>query len=359
MRIPICLFCNELKYSDDYSDLRAIETTTTCPFGTWNLNATTVAGGNGVGNAKDQLRWPNDLAIDNNQDIYVADTDNQRIQKWSAGSSSGITVFPTNGFPFSLPTALFLDQNKYLYISDDSNFRILKWAIDGSEAVRIVAGGNGSGDGLNQINSCHGIFVDNNSNVYVSDYYNHRVVKWIPGSSSGIVVAGGNEHGSELNQLFNPMGIFVTSDDVVYVADTLNHRIMKWVPDYLSGVIVAGENGSGSNLNQLKNPSSVSVDLYGNVYASDITNSRIMKWTPGAIDGTIMSSDLSGPFGLKFDKYNNLYVADRDNNRIQKFSFSSTSCNAGEQFMTTTTKQSVLKTMCIITLGFVSWRLIF
>ncbi|CAF1383119.1 unnamed protein product [Didymodactylos carnosus] len=162
----------------------------------------------------------NDLAIDNNQDIYVANTDNKRIQKWSVDSWSDITIFPTNDFPFSYPTALFLDQVKYLYIADDFNSRILKWAIDGTEVVRIVVGGNGS-----------------------------------------------------------------------YVADTLNHRIMKWVLDYLSGVAVDSENGSG--FKSVKEPSSVSVDLY----------------------------------------------------------------DAGERFMTTATKQSVLKTTFVITLGVVSWRL--
>jgi hypothetical protein len=43
----------------------------------------------------------------------------------------------------------------------------------------IVAGGNGEGDHLSQITCPTSIFVDQDDSVYVSDYNNHRVMKWV------------------------------------------------------------------------------------------------------------------------------------------------------------------------------------
>ncbi|CAF4692457.1 unnamed protein product, partial [Rotaria magnacalcarata] len=54
-----------------------------------------------------------------------------------------------------------------------------------------VAGGNGVGDGLNQLNQPFGIFVNENQTVYVADFANHRIVKWDRNASTGQLVAGG------------------------------------------------------------------------------------------------------------------------------------------------------------------------
>lgn len=54
----------------------------------------------------------------------------------------------------------------------------------------IVAGGNGRGFGLNQLNHSQHIFVDDDHAVYVSDRNNHRVIKWMENAKEGVVVAG-------------------------------------------------------------------------------------------------------------------------------------------------------------------------
>ena len=53
-----------------------------------------------------------------------------------------------------------------------------------------MAGGNGAGSGLNQLNQPYGIFLDSMKNIYVADYNNYRIMKWAPGSTSGETVAG-------------------------------------------------------------------------------------------------------------------------------------------------------------------------
>ena len=55
----------------------------------WNPNAVTVAGGNGIGVAANQLYYPYGVAASPLGDVYVADTDNNRIQFWSVGATQG------------------------------------------------------------------------------------------------------------------------------------------------------------------------------------------------------------------------------------------------------------------------------
>ena len=55
----------------------------------------------------------------------------------------------------------------------------------------VVAGGNGQGNQLNQLNCPTYLFFDEEQAVYVSDNHNHRVMKWNKGANQGIVVAGG------------------------------------------------------------------------------------------------------------------------------------------------------------------------
>ena len=78
---------------------------------------------------------------------------------------------------------------------------VTKWASGASEG-EVVAGGNGSGEAPNQLNSLFGgLLVDATGNVYVSDQYNYRIQKWAPGASEGITIAGGNGWGSAPDQL--------------------------------------------------------------------------------------------------------------------------------------------------------------
>lgn len=76
----------------------------------------------------------------------------------------------------------------------------MKW-VKGSNSGKIVAGGNGQGDRLNQLNSPTGVFVTDDESIFVTGFNKHRVTKWDKGSDYGVLVAGGNGMGSDLNQL--------------------------------------------------------------------------------------------------------------------------------------------------------------
>lgn len=101
-------------------------------------------------------------------------------------SSSGI-----NSTQFKNPWGLALDWQYNLYVTERTSHRVQKFAR-GSKIGLIVAGSaNGvSGTSLSLLSSCLGIAVDDNENIYVAEFNNHRVTFWPRGSTSGTIVAG-------------------------------------------------------------------------------------------------------------------------------------------------------------------------
>ena len=89
----------------------------------------------------------------------------------------------------------------------------------------MVAGGNGKGNQFNQLNHPTYLFVDEEQAVYVSDWYNHRVLKCNKDAKEGIVVAGGQGKGSVLTQLSSPRGLLVDTSGTIDVVDASNDRV--------------------------------------------------------------------------------------------------------------------------------------
>ncbi|CAF3572220.1 unnamed protein product, partial [Rotaria socialis] len=142
------------------------------------------------------------------------------------------------------------------------------------------AGGNGKGDGFNQLNGPTYLFVDRQQAVYVADYSNHRVMKWVEGAKEGIVVAGGQGEGNALTQLSRPNGIFVDTLGTLYVADSSNHRVMRWTQgDKKQGTVIVGGNGQGAGANQFKGPVGLSFDRHGNLYVVGWGNARVQRFS--------------------------------------------------------------------------------
>ena len=89
---------------------------------------------------------------------------------------------------------------------------------------------------------------------------NCEVRRYTIGDKNGTVVAGGNGQGNQLNQLSFPTYLFVNEEQALYVSDYLNHRVMKWNKCAKEGIVVAGEREKGSALTQLFHPNVLFVD---------------------------------------------------------------------------------------------------
>ncbi|CAF3860029.1 unnamed protein product [Rotaria sordida] len=106
---------------------------------------TTVAGGNSNGTALNQLNSPRAVISDSNGNLYISDTNNHRIVMWTSGATVGILIAGTSGVQGSTattlkyPNGITFDANKNLYVADSNNFRIQKYIVCASTTTTTIA----------------------------------------------------------------------------------------------------------------------------------------------------------------------------------------------------------------------------
>jgi streptogramin lyase len=255
--------------------------------------------------------------------------DYEFVLKWgSYGSGNG---------QFNKAGGIAIDLEDNVYVTDHFNHRIQKFDSNGNFITQW--GGCGSGNG--QFNTPYGVAVDSEDNVYVADQVYSRIQKF---DSEGNFITKWGIPGSGNGQLLHAYGLIIDSEDNVYVADTYNHRVQKFSSeDGVNYIYVTKWGSYGSGDSQFKRSYGVAVDSQGNVYVADTDNHRIQKFdseggffgwwgldststdgwhgpgsgtigVPGAGDGQFVQ-----PIGLIIDSEDNVYVADTYNHRIQKF----------------------------------------
>ncbi|CAF3410258.1 unnamed protein product, partial [Rotaria socialis] len=293
----------------------------------WAQNGVTVAGGNGSGGATNQFYSPHGLFVDDDQTVVIADYNNHRIMQWKNGdTTNGQVVAGGKGegkglHQLNRPTDVLIDkETDSLIICDAGNGRVVRWSR---------RSGTAQGEILIDKIACWGLTMDKHRSLYVSDVEKGEVRRYQWGKNYAIV-AGGNGKGNGLSQLNFPICLFVDRQLTVYVSDRDNHRVMKWVEGAKEGIVVAGGQGAGNTLTQLSYSNGIFVDTLGTLYVADFGNHRVMRWTQGdKKQGTVIvggdgpgagANQFSNPDGLSFDRQGNLYVADLDNNRVQRFS---------------------------------------
>lgn len=274
------------------------------------------------GTMLNQLFYPENIYADDDETIYIADTENHRIMKWENGAKNGQIVAGGNGRgnhsdQLDSPTDVILDEEtNSLIVCDSGNKRVVQWSLENATSGVII---------ISNI-LCYGLAMDNEGYLYVSDYERHEITRWQVGNTSGIVIAGGNGKGNRSDQLNSPRNIFINQNRDVYVSEEKSCRVTKWIQNSTKGIVVAGS--EGNNLTQLSSPRGLIVDPFNTVYVADSFNNRIMRWPDEAIQGDVVlggngkgkeSNRLYEPIGLSFDQQGNLYVSDREKHQVQRF----------------------------------------
>ena len=204
----------------------------------WIVNATTIADYDNVG-----LSSCYGMAIDDDDTVYIADTNNHRILLRRSNSTNVSTILGNgqgSGMnQFNWPTDVFVTATA-LYVLDAYNYRVQKFSKNGTFLITVagITGLGGNQNILNRFGVSYGLFVDNEDYLYVSDSDYHRVLRFPPNSTNGtngIVLAGTGTGGYGPYQLNAPRRIYVDRERNLYVADMNNHphseihvRCMLW-----------------------------------------------------------------------------------------------------------------------------------
>ena len=271
------------------------------------------------GSGNGQFKYPYGIASDSSGNVYVADTSNNRIQKFDSAGSF-LTKWGSSGSgdgKFNVPTGVVVDNAGNVYVADTYNYRIQKF--DSTGVFLAKWGSAGLSDG--KFNVPTGITVDSSDNVYVTDFGTDRIQKF---DSTGVFLAKWGSHGSGDGQFIDPYGITVDSSDNIYVCDRGNDRIQKFDS---SGTFLTKWGSAGSSDGQMNNPSDIAVDSSGYVYVSDRDNNRVQIFTSTGEFvikyGTLGTNngEFDVPASIDVDVDRNIFIAELNNHRIQKLCF--------------------------------------
>ena len=290
------------------------------------------------GSGPGQFTNPSGLAMDGAGNLWVADSYNHRVLRYSppftTGKSADLVIGQTSlylGFTPAYvaadnvvyPRSITFDRNGKLWVADGRN-RVLRFTppfITGMSADLVIGADNftswPSGPvAANRFCSSNYrspyIGSDASGSLWVSDSYCHRVLRFSEPFYNGMpanLVLGQQDFSSYAGtwppneRAFSyPAGMGFDLEDNIWVADVVNLRVLKFERPYVSGkaaALVVGQpdfyahnttEWNSVSRNKLYYPNGADFDGQGNLYVADDGNNRVVQFRPPFSNG--MDADI-------------------------------------------------------------------
>jgi Concanavalin A-like lectin/glucanases superfamily/NHL repeat len=308
-------------------------TTATRSYGQGGSLTTTTANEGGL--SANSLDHPFDIALDSNNNLYIADTTNNRVLYYPSGTTTATRVYGQNGsFTTALadntggtanivsttglsnPLAVALDSNNNLYITDNGNNRVLYYPSGTTTATRVYGqngsfttalvnntGGTANTVSATSLNQPGGIDLDSSNNLYIADFANDRVLYYpsstttatrVYGQNGSFTTALVNNTGGTANtvsatSLSSPQGVALDSNNNLYVAEQGNNRVLYYPSGTTTATRVYGQNGS---------------------FTTALVNNT------GGTANTVSATSLDLAYGVNIGSNGYIYITDNSNHRV-------------------------------------------
>jgi predicted membrane-bound mannosyltransferase/DNA-binding beta-propeller fold protein YncE len=186
-----------------------------------------------AGTQPGQFQSPRGIKIASDGSMYIADSRNHRIQHLAPdgsvlavwGSFADVSQGEAPGGTFNEPWDVAIGNDGSIYVADTWNHRIQKFTASGS--FLKTWGYFGQGEQPDAFWGPRGLAVDAQGRVFVVDTGNKRVVVFDAGGS---YITQFGSAGFGPGQLDEPVGISIDPQGNVYVTDTWNQRVQVFSP---------------------------------------------------------------------------------------------------------------------------------
>ncbi len=281
------------------------------------------------------LNEPRGIDIAPDGSIYVADSKNNQIKHFSTtgilldawGSFGSITDDSAGavGSTFYEPWDVAVSSDGTVYVADTWNHRIQKFTADGQF---ISMWGYFATDNTPLAYwGPRGITVDADGNVYFADTGNKRIMVFDKDNNFLAQIGTG---GSDFGQFNEPVGIALDENNNLYVADTWNARVQVIVPDLelntstpLMSWNVEGWYGESTN-----NKPFIAVNAEGNVFVTDPEGSLILEYSASGVllhawdIRGLLDETITMPVDIEFADDGSMWVSDAASNMIYGYTIS-------------------------------------
>ena len=242
---------------------------------------------------------PQGVAVDGAKNVYIADSGQNAVLMFSAGSTTATKI----GTGLVGPTSVALDNAGNLYIADSGNGRVVEVPSVGgaltSSAQSVIISGVGT---------ALGIATDLNNNLYIADSTKNQLLEL--GTIAGVPNASQKQQlsvsSTGVSTFTAPIAVATDSTGNVFVADTTANTISEITYYGRQNVNI----GSG-----YLHPTGLATDASGSLYVADSGNGRLLKIpfeSPifNTNDQYTIGATVAAPYGLTLDASSNIYVVD-------------------------------------------------
>ena len=262
-----------------------------------------------AGSGQGEFNEPRGLAADAQGNVYVADTKNDRIQKFSP-TGDVLAVWGEDGEQpgqFKDPHGIAVGPDGSVFVADTWNHRVQKFDPNGKFIKEWKPEPGFWGP--------RGIAVSKNGTVYVTDTGNKRIVSF---NSDGVQIDYWGQDGSAPGQLIEPVGVAINPADEVVIADTGNRRLQFFNTD---GTFIREWPVFGMDEFYTEPYVATRGD---DVFVTDSFNHRFARYVDGKVTGVwgrtgSGAGEFNRPIGIAVAPDGSVYISDTLNNRIQKF----------------------------------------
>jgi trimeric autotransporter adhesin len=340
----------------------------------YTVAGTGAAGYSGDGGSATQaeLKGPRSVSATSPGTFYITDTKNSCVREVASGIINDFAAkctapgFAGDGGPATaakmmIPNGVYADAAGNVFVADTDNQRIRKVS---NGTINTILGGGVGGDGSAATSAAttlalpYEVAVDSSGNFYIADTENNRIrvvntqqsaitvatVQIQPGqietvAGSGFTGYSGNG-GPALDAMLNsPFGVAVDGSGDIYIADTYN----GWVREVENSTGIINNVAATKVINQ---PTALSLDPNDNLFIADPVSQVIWEVTGGNISvvagtlnhsgssgdgGPATDAKLNGPFGVAVDSNDDIYIADSNNNVIRCVLGAANGCGGSSQ----------------------------